>query len=83
MELNGSILNRNWTNDGTNPLLAQQAVIVLNDGRVFPGVVPVKAGGTGGETKDIAKINLGFYIGTATPNDNMGDNGDIYFKILG
>ena len=43
---------------------------------------PVSRGGTGSSTKSGARTNLGITSGTATPSNESGANGDIYFKIV-
>ncbi len=45
-------------------------------------VWPVTKGGTGANNKSTARINLGISSGTSAPNNAMGANGDIYFKII-
>lgn len=45
-------------------------------------VWPVTRGGTGGSTKPTARAGLGITSGTAVPANNVGEDGDIFFKTL-
>lgn len=47
----------------------------------IPTYWPISRGGTGGGNKAQARANLGFTSGTANPSG--GENGDVYFKIIG
>jgi len=58
----------------TRDFIAQVKASVL-------GIWPVSRGGTGANNKSQAKINLGFSYGTSDPTG--GENGDIYFKVIG
>lgn len=49
--------------------------------KLIPATWGVSRGGTGGTTKASARTNLGITSGTGNPSG--GDNGDIYFKIIG
>lgn len=42
----------------------------------------IARGGTGATTKSGARTNLGIRSGTAAPSNSLGDNGDIYLRIL-
>lgn len=48
----------------------------------IPTAWPVSRGGTGSTTKAGAKTNLGFYSGLYTPTPSLGQNGDIFFRII-
>lgn len=46
------------------------------------GVIPLSQGGTGATTPQGARQAIGIRSGTGNPNNNVGTDGDIYFKVL-
>lgn len=43
---------------------------------------PITAGGTGANTKNGARTNLGMTSGPTVPANSVGDDGDFFFRVV-
>lgn len=87
--INSNILNLDFKTINLNEI--DHGVVSAGEPLVIDGsnkLVPVKfldisQGGTNANNRAEAKINLGITYGSDVPSDDVGIDGDIFFKIIG